>query len=51
MLQTIVVEIEATLNERPLTYVSSEFELEDVVTPAQRRPSKLQTYLSHLYFM
>jgi hypothetical protein len=34
MLQTIIVEIEATLNDRPLTYVSSEFELEDVVTPA-----------------
>ncbi|XP_045208291.2 uncharacterized protein LOC123560095 [Mercenaria mercenaria] len=34
MLQTIVTEIEATLNDRPLTYVGSEFGLAEVITPA-----------------
>ena len=33
-LQTIVVEVEAHLNNRPLTYVSSEFDDPDPLTPA-----------------
>ena len=34
-LQTFLVEVEATLNSRPLTYVSSERDNDDILTPAK----------------
>ena len=34
VLQTLVIEVEATLNDRPLTYVSPEFNNAEPLTPA-----------------
>ena len=47
MLETIVVEIEAVINDRPLTFVS--FELGDLepLTPAHLLRSRRITYLPH----
>ena len=48
-LQTIVVEIEAVLNDRPLTYVSSDVEDEEPLTPAHLLYGRRITSLPHLH--
>ena len=47
-LQTIVVEIEAHLNNRPLIYVSSEFDDPDPLTPAHLLYGRCIVTLPHM---
>ena len=49
VLQTIVVEIEAVLNDRPLTYVSSEVSDVEPLTPAHLICGRRITSLPHSY--
>ena len=46
-LQTITAEIEAVLNDRPLTYVSSELDDEEPLTPSHLLYDRRITYLPH----
>ena len=46
-LQTIVVEVEAILNDRPLTYVSSDIKDEEALTPAHLLYGRRITSLPH----
>ena len=46
-LETIIVEIEATLNDRPLTFVSSAFGYPEPLTPAHLLHGRRITCLSH----
>ena len=46
-LQTIVVEVEAILNDRPLTYVSSDIRDEEALTPAHLLYGRRITSLPH----
>jgi hypothetical protein len=46
-LQTIIVEIEAVLNDRPLTYVSSDIEDEEPLTPSHLLYGRRITSLPH----
>ena len=46
-LQTIIVEIEAVLNDRPLTYVSSDIEDEEPLTPSHLLYGQRITSLPH----
>ena len=46
-LQTIVVEVEAILNDRPLTYVSSDIKDEEALTPAHLLYDRRITSLPH----
>jgi len=49
ILETIVVEVEATLNDRPLTYVSSDVADVEPLTPAHLLYGKRMTTLPHSY--
>ena len=47
VLQTLVVEVEAILNDRPLTHVSSDLEDAELLTPAHLLHGHRVTSLSH----
>ena len=47
ILETIVVEIEEVLNDRPLTFISSELEDLEPLTPAHLLHGKRITYIPH----
>ena len=49
ILETIVVEVEATLNDRPLTYASSDVTDVEPLTPAHLLYGKRMTSLPHSY--
>ena len=49
ILETIVVEVEATINDRPLTYVSSDVADVEPLTPAHLLYGKRMTSLPHSY--
>ena len=49
ILETIIVEVEATLNDRPLTYVSSDVTDVEPLTPAHLLYGRWVTSLPHSY--
>ena len=50
MLQTLIVEIEAYLNDRPLTYVSSDLSDDEPLTPSYLVCGRRFTSLIHSMF-